>query len=197
MHAASSPFKRGVDVSGTRHLLAAAAHSNVRHFVFISIVGVDKKDWYYYADKRLIEQLIARSGIAFSILRTTQFHDFIHRFLDDLFLRFPIGFLPRGWRFQTIDTGEVAALLRDAVLRGPGGRLPDAGGPEILTLRHMADVWMETRGRRPIIPFPAPFLMGKAFARGHNLAPDQRVGRLTWREWVQKTLVPPAQMAAT
>lgn len=194
VHAASDPFREGIDPQGTRHLLSAAAQAGVSHIVYISIVGVDKKDWYYYADKLLCEQLIAQSGIGFSILRTTQFHDFIHRFLSELFLRFPIGFLPHHWRFQTIDTGEVADLLCEAVARGPAGRLPDAGGPEILTFREMADVWMEAKGRRLVLPLPAPLTLGKLgemgrpFTLGHNLAPDRRVGKRTWQQWVQQTL---------
>jgi uncharacterized protein YbjT (DUF2867 family) len=158
---------------------------------------VDKKDWFYYAQKFMVEQLIAQSGIGFSILRATQFHDFIHRFLDELLLRFPIGFLPHAWRFQTIDTGEVAVLLRDAVIRGPAGHLPDAGGPEILSFREMAEVWMQARGRRPIIPLPMPFLMGRSFTLGHNLAPDHRVGRRTWQEWVQQTVANQTRMETT
>lgn len=184
VHAASSPFKRGADVEGTRHLLQYAAEGSVGHIVYISIVGVDKKDWFYYEDKYESEQLIAQSGIEFSILRTTQFHDFVHRLLDEMFLRLPLGFLPRNWRMQPIDTGEVANLLLDAVQRGPGGRLPEAGGPQILSFDEMADVWMEAHGRRPVVHVPFPFLMGRAFTTDHVLTPERRVGQRTWRDWV-------------
>lgn len=184
VHAATSPFKRGVDVEGARRLLNHAAEAGVRHIVYISIVGVDKKDWFYYEDKFKSEQLIAQSGIDFSILRTTQFHDFVHRLLDEMFLRLPLGFLPRNWRMQPIDTAEVAELLLGAVRRGPGSHLPEAGGPQILSVRQMADAWMEVYGRRPVIEIPFPFLMGRAFTTDHVLTPQRRVGRRTWREWL-------------
>lgn len=184
VHAATSPFKRGADVEGTRRLLGHAAQAGVGHIVYISIVGVDKKDWFYYEDKFESEQLIAQSGIGFSILRATQFHDFIHRLLDEMFLRLPIGFLPRNWRMQPIDTGEVADLLLDVVQRGPGGHLPEVGGPEILDFGEMANVWMDVHGRRPVIRVPFPFLMGRAFTTDHVLTPQRRVGQRTWRQWV-------------
>ena len=185
VHAASSPFKRGVDVEGTNILLKHAAQAGVDHIVYISIVGVDKQDWFYYEAKFQCEQVIAASGLGFSILRTTQFHDFVHRLLDEMFLRLPLGFLPRGWRMQPIDSAEVAGLLLDAVRQGPAGYLPEAGGPEILSFRDMADVWMEVHGRRPVIHIPFPFLMGRAFTTDHVLTPHRRVGKRTWREWVR------------
>jgi uncharacterized protein YbjT (DUF2867 family) len=183
VHAATSPFKHGADVQGTRRLLHHAAETGVRHLVYISIVGVDKKDWFYYEEKLACEQLIARSGIPFTILRATQFHDFAHRLFDELFLRLPLGFLPRNWSMQPIDTAEVADLLLDAVHRGPGGHLPEAGGPEILSYRKMADVWMDVHGRQPVIHFPFPFLMGRAFTTDHVLTPDRHLGQRTWQEW--------------
>ncbi|MDX1417610.1 MAG: SDR family oxidoreductase [Candidatus Promineifilaceae bacterium] len=188
VHLASTPFKRGVDVAGTRHLLDAAKSADVKHIVFISIVGVDKRDWFFYTAKHDCEKLIADSGLPFSILRATQFHDFVHMLLNDIFLRSAIGFLPRGWRIQPIDSGEVAGLLFDAVRQRPSGRLPDAGGPEILTVKEIAATWTAVMGQRRIISIPFPILMGKAFGPGHNLAPDQRVGRITWADWVAQNL---------
>lgn len=184
VHAATSPFKRGVDLAGTRRLLDHAAAAGAAHIVYISIVGVDKKDWYYYEEKLACEALIEQSGMPYTILRATQFHDFIHRLLDEIFLRYPIGFLPYNWQFQPIDTGEVAGMLAGAVRRGPAGHLPEAGGPQILTFREMAHVWMEKHGRRLVVPIPFPFLMGRAFTTRHHLTPDRRVGKRTWREWV-------------
>lgn len=195
VHLASSPFKRGVDVSGTSHLLSAAKQAGVQHFVFISIVGVDKRDWFFYTAKHDCEQLISGSSIPFSILRATQFHDFAHMLLNDIFLRSSIGFLPKGWRIQPIDSGEVAAILFDAVQQGPSGYMPDAGGPEILTVKEMADIWMAAKGPRKVVALPFPFLMGKAFGTGHNLAPDNRVGQMTWAEWVTLNLAAPQEVS--
>ena len=186
VHAASFPFKRGADIKGTGYMLSAANLAGVQHIVYISIVGVDKRDWFYYKEKFACEQLIKESSIPFTILRATQFHDFANMLLKEMFLRSRIGFLPNGWRIQPIDGSEVAAILSAAVRKGPAGYLPEAGGPEVLTLEEMAETWMAVFGRRRIIKIPFPFLMGKAFGNGHNLAPDSRIGKLTWRDWVHQ-----------
>jgi uncharacterized protein YbjT (DUF2867 family) len=184
MHTASAPFNRGLDSKGTQHILDAAGQAGVGHIVYISIVGVDKQSWFYYEEKFLCEQLITRSGIPFTILRATQFHEFVDILLKELFLRLPIGILPKGWHIQPIDGGEVAGLLVAAIEAGPSGHLADAGGPEILAFEELASVWMDTNGRRPTITLPFPFLMGRAFTTADVLAPDQRIGRITWRGWV-------------
>src|SRR3989337_3515075 len=86
VHCASSPFRRTreVDVEGTRRLLAAAGRVGVSHFVYISIVGVDRIPLPYYKAKLAAERLIEESGVPYSILRATQFHSLIDRFLGTL-----------------------------------------------------------------------------------------------------------------
>lgn len=197
VHLASSPFERGVDVEGTRHLLAAAKEAGVSHIVYMSIVGVDYRDWYYYSAKHDCERLVEQSGIPFSIQRATQFHDFIHIILSLMLTRGPVGLLPRGWRFQPIDKGEVAGYLFDAIQNGPSGRLADLGGPQILSLQDTTATWLAAAGQRRVITVPFSFLMGRtiylmgrAFGTGHNLVRDRRVGVLTWKEWVAQHVHP-------
>jgi uncharacterized protein YbjT (DUF2867 family) len=188
VHLASAPFTRGADEAGTRHLLAAAGEVGLGHLLYMSIVGVDRGEFFYFDAKLACEQAIAASHIPYTIQRATQFHDFAHMLLDQMFLRWPIGFLPRGWRMQPIDAGEVADLLLEAVRAGPGGRLPDAGGPQILAFAEMAAIWMKTVGRRRTITIPFPLLMGPPYSKGYNLAPDHRMGTITWAEWVEANL---------
>jgi uncharacterized protein YbjT (DUF2867 family) len=184
VHAASAPFKRGLDSKGTQRILNAASQAGISHIVYISIVGVDKKSWFYYEEKFLCEQLISKSGIPFTILRATQFHEFVDILLKEMFLRLPIGILPKGWRIQPIDSGEVAGMLAASIEAGPSGYLEDAGGPEILAFEELASIWMDANGRRPTIKLPFPFLMGRAFTTTDVLAPEHRIGQITWRDWV-------------
>ena len=82
--------------------------------------------------------------------------------------------------------GEVAALLVDAVTAGPGGRLPDAGGPEVQTLGEMARLWRQVRGlRRPVVPLRLPGATGRAMATGGLLptGPGPR-GSVTFTAWL-------------
>jgi uncharacterized protein YbjT (DUF2867 family) len=194
VHAASSPVKRGVDVAGTARLLDQARVASVEHFVYISIVGIDRIGFNYYRNKLAAERLIETSDVPWTILRATQFHDFIDRILGTL-ARWPLAFIPTNWQFQSISTGEVADQLVAAVQQGPsrGGRLPDIGGPEVLRFGDMAKNWLAAQEmRRPIIHLPLPGKLSAGFRQGLNTTPRNRVGKLTWSEWLQARYSRPA-----
>src|SRR6476660_3094104 len=74
MHAASRP---GHDVAQARVLLDATRRAEVPHLVFVSIVGVDRVPLRYYRDKVEIEGLVAASGVPWTVLRASQFHDLL------------------------------------------------------------------------------------------------------------------------
>jgi uncharacterized protein YbjT (DUF2867 family) len=193
IHAASAGGKnlREVEVGGTGRLLALARAARVAHFVFVSIVGVEQIPYPLYRYKVEAENLVRAADVPWSILRATQFHNLIEwRFLEPAGRR-PLFLMPTDFKFQPIDPSEVAARLVEAVASGPGGRLPDIGGPEVLTLGRMAQIWMDARGaRRPIIHLPLPGRLAAAFRHGRNTCPSARYGRITWAEWAQRTNVP-------
>ena len=109
VHCASSPTKtRQTDVEGTERLLRAAGRAGVSHFVFISIVGVDRNPYFpYYRMKLEVERVIESSPVPWTILRATQFHEFVLRIVQ-LLDRIPVMMTPRGFLLQPIDIGEVA-----------------------------------------------------------------------------------------
>jgi len=189
VHAASSPFRhtQQIDVDGTRRLLERARASTVSHIVYISIVGIDRIPFPYYKYKLAAEELVQRSGIPWSILRATQFH-----YLLDLILqaatKFPlVTTLPTDLHFQSVAESEVAHRLHEIVQVGPGGRLPDMGGPEVHTMGELAQSWLSLRGmRQAVIPLWLPGKSAQGFRRGYNTCPQQTVGKITWAEWVQQ-----------
>lgn len=186
VHAASAPFPRAVEVEGGRHLIAAAQAEGVEHFVYVSIVGVDEIDFSYYDSKRHVEQMLADSGLPYSIQRATQFHAFVNQIIQAL-AKLPVILLPKGWRFQPLSADDVAARLAAIVENGPEGRAPDLAGPEVLTLVEMLTTWMEANGvRKPILRIPVPGGLSRGFREGHNLAPERALGGLTWNEYVQR-----------
>ena len=75
------------------------------------------------------ERIVKNAGVPFTILRATQFHALLDRMFGDGLLRFPIGVVPGSFKFQTIDTGEVADRMLELVEAGPSGRAADIGGP--------------------------------------------------------------------
>ena len=186
VHAASSPFRRTreVDVEGTRRLLEAAKAAGVSHFVYISIVGIDRIPLPYYKHKLAAERLIEESGVPYSIQRAPQFFTLLDDVLRNL-LRFPVGVYPAGFKFQPIDPGEVAERIVQQVGAGPGGRLPEIAGPEVRTAGELARVWLKARGkRRLLLPLPLFGKVAAGYRAGRNCAPDSKYGRITWAEWL-------------
>lgn len=185
VHTASQVLKRQVDVDGTGRLLEAAGKVGVEQFVYISIVGVDQIDFGYYKNKLAAERLIEASGLPWTIQRATQFHSFVDLILGSL-TRLPLAFMPRQWQFQSIAGADVADQLLAAVQEGAAGRLPDIGGPDILPLDEMVRSWLAVQGkRRAIVHLPFPGGLSAGFRRGLNTVPDNRVGKISWEQWLE------------
>ena len=186
VHCASSPFRRTrqVDVDGAGLLLAAARQAGVAHFLYISIIGIDRIPLPYYKAKLAAEKAIEDSGLAYTILRAPQFHTLLDTILAG-FLRFPVGLLPSGFRFQPIDAGEVAGRMIEFAAGEPAGRVPDIAGPEVRTVNDLARAWLKARGkRRLLIPLPLFGKVASGFRAGHNTAPDSKYGKITWEQWL-------------
>ena len=193
VHAASNPMGSKVDVDGTEALLRHARDAGVRHFVYISIVGIDKmQEFSYYRNKLAAEEIIKAAGVPWTILRTTQWHAFIERILTPL-TRFPVAFAPKKWQFQSMDEGEVAEHMLSAVVDGPSGMLPEIGGPEVLLMGDMARARLDAMGLgRPLMNLPIRFGPAAGFKAGLNTVPENRAGKITWAEWLAKRYAAPA-----
>ncbi len=189
LHCATSPFRgaRNTDVEGTRRLLEAAkASGGSSHLFYISIVGIDRVPLPYYKQKLAAEKVIEESGVPFSILRAVQFHTLIDRVLDGA-LRLRVAPLPKSFRFQPIETGEVAARMVEYAAKGPSGRLPDLGGPEVRTLGDLASAWLRARRTRALIlPLPLFGKIATGFHNGYNCTPDHAEGKITWEQWLER-----------
>ncbi len=189
VHAASSPFKhtRRIDVDGTRLLLEQALAAGVTHVIYISIVGIDRIQYAYYRAKLVAEALVQNSGLPWSLLRATQFHYLVDLFFQAVIKLPLVTLLPTDLQCQSIAEREVASRLCELVAAGPRGRLPDLGGPEVLTAGEMMDSWLKLRRlHRRVLPLHVPGTVAQGFRCGYNTCPDQPVhGRITWTEWVQ------------
>jgi uncharacterized protein YbjT (DUF2867 family) len=190
IHAASDPRRsEEVDVRGTRRLIDAARTAGVGHVVYISIVGVDVIPYPYYRRKLAAEGIIQRSGLPWSTLRATQFHSLVDAFIRAS-ARMPLVMpLPTNFRFQSVETSEVPERLVNIAANAPQGRLPDFGGPEVLTLREAAETWREImRVSKPIVALPLPGRLAAAFRAGKNTAPAGERGSLRWRDWLIRAM---------
>lgn len=190
VHAASATTRpwsyHSVDVEGTRRLLQAAKRANVRHFLYPSIVGMEGVPHPYFKPKLLAEGLVVEAGVAWTIMRATQFYSLFDQMIR-LAARLPVLALPARWTIQPIDPAEVADQVVLLLGAGPSGRTPSVGGPEVRTLGEMAEAWVQHRGlRRRVVNFPIPGRLSRAFASGQMTCPEQAVGRVRWEDWLDR-----------
>ncbi|MEU2716441.1 NAD(P)H-binding protein [Streptomyces sp. NPDC007205] len=182
VHCAST--QRGGDEKAAEHLVAAARRAGVGHLVYISIVGVDRVPLGYYRTKLAVERQIEASGLGWTILRTTQFHDLLVSVLGGL-AKAPVLLVPAGVPDQPVEVAEVADRLAGLALAGPAGRVADMGGPEVRTLDSLARSYLRATGRRRAVA-RVPLFGGtyRAARAGGLLTPEQAVGKTTFEEYL-------------
>ncbi len=184
IHAASNPARPAtVDVRGTALLTGAAAQTGVEHLIYPSIVGVDDHPFFYYRAKAAAEQRIEQGRVPHTIVRATQFHEF----LDRIFSTGPFITVFPGFSFQVIDGDYVADRLVALVAAGPQGRVADLGGPHPERMRSMAATWKAaSRSRRPVVPVPVVGKTAAAFRRNQHHTPNRATGTPTWDTWLER-----------
>lgn len=190
------------DEDKARHLVQAASRAGVRHLVFISVVGADRIPitsrtdramFGYFGSKLAAEHTIAASGLPWTTVRATQFHDFILSMAQQM-ARMPVAPVPSGFRVQPVDTAEVAVQLVELALRAPAGLVADIAGPRVYELSELIRAYLRATGkRRPIVPVRLPGQAARAYRAGGNLAPDRAVGRRTWEDFLAAELCQPSR----
>jgi uncharacterized protein YbjT (DUF2867 family) len=174
------------DVAAARHLIEAARQAGRPHLAYISIVGVDRMPFLYYKSKLDVEGQVENSGLPWTVLRATQFHDLILRGCQAL-ARLPVMPVPARTSFQPIDAGEVAGRLAELAVGPAAGRVPDMGGPEVRSFAELARSYLAASGRRrPVFPVLLTGAMPAGFRRGDHLTPDHAVGRKTFAQFLSE-----------
>ena len=190
VHLAGS--QKGDDVK-TLNLVRAASRVGTPHLVYISVVGadrvpvvsgIDRAMFGYYASKRAAERVVAGSGLPWTTLRATQFHELM--LLTAQFMaKLPVLPVLAGFRFQPVAAAEVATRLVELALGAPSGLVPDIGGPKVYGMDEMLREYLRAAGkRRPIIPVWAPGKAARAIRAGANLTPERAVGKQTWEKFL-------------
>ena len=181
------------DEDKARNLVRAAARAGTRHLVYISVVGADRVPvvsgadramFGYFASKLAAERVVADSGVPWTTLRATQFHDLILMVARQM-AKLPVIPVPAGFRFQPVDTGEVAGRLVELALGRPAGLVPDMAGPRVYPVPGLLRGYLRAAGRRRVmVPVPLPGRAARAVRAGANLAPGRAVGRRTWEDFL-------------
>ncbi|MCP3764593.1 SDR family oxidoreductase [Domibacillus sp. A3M-37] len=184
IHAATSPIKnsKNVEVSGFEEFLRKIPH--IKHFIYPSIVGIDEIPFNYYKLKYEAEGLLENSSIPYTIARATQFHHFV----ENLFLSKPFFkryIVPGNIKCQSVDVSEFANHLIGLVDKGPQGRTNDFGGPDIMTLREMAELKIKVNNEtNKIVSISLPGKLYRSFLDGKNTNSIQRTGKITFEKYL-------------
>lgn len=169
------------ETAGT-HLVGAGEMAGVRHFVTLSIVGVDRVRNPYYAGKLRQEEIVRGGAVPWTILRATQFHDFAGQLLGGM--PGPVAIVPKG-RVQPVAVREVAEALADLAVQAPQGMAPELAGPREESLVDMARRLITAGGarRRPIVPVHLPGGMNSGGLLPTGPGPR---GTVTFDEWLKE-----------
>lgn len=166
------------DEDKARNLVAAARRAGVQHLLYISVVGadripvvsgVDRNMFGYFASKRAGEVIVEESGIPWTTLRATQFHDIVLLTAEQM-AKLPVIPVPRGLRVQPVDAADVADRLVELALGKPAGLVPDLAGPTVYDMRELLRGYLRAVDRRrPIMPIGLPGKAARAMVGGANL----------------------------
>lgn len=171
-----------------RNLLAAEAAAGVRHHVALSIVGTDRSpDIGYFRAKVAQEKLIEASGIAYTIIRSTQFLEFLGGIADSgadgNVVRVSPGL------FQPIAADDVAAFVADVALAAPRNGIVEIAGPERAPFNEFVARYLKAVGDpRKVVSDPeARYYGGRVGERSLVPLGEARLGRIGFDEWLHRS----------
>jgi uncharacterized protein YbjT (DUF2867 family) len=171
-----------------RNLLAAEKAAGVKHHVALSIVGTDRTpDNGYFRAKVAQEKLIVASGIPYTIVRATQFLEFLGAIAEAAVDAGAIKVSPGA--FQPIAADDVASLVADAALAAPKNGIVDIAGPERAPFNAFIARYLKAIGDvRQVVGDPAARYWG-GLVDDRSLVPlgEARLGRITLDEWIRRS----------
>src|SRR5689334_10703478 len=168
-----------------KNLLAAEEEAGVRHHVAVSIVGADRlPDSGYLRAKLAQEALVEGSSVPSTILRSTQFFEFLGAIVaggtEDGEIRLPDALL------QCVAADDVAATLAELAVGEPLRGTVELGGPEALPLAEVDRRWLANRGdERQVTADPHARYFGTELRTSSLVAgPDARRGVVHLTDWL-------------
>jgi uncharacterized protein YbjT (DUF2867 family) len=170
-----------------RNLLAAEAAAGVRHHVALSIVGTDRSDNGYFRAKVAQEKLIVASGLPYSIIRATQFMEFLGGIAsssaDENIVRLPPVL------FQPIAADDIAPIVAEVALAAPRNGIVEIAGPERAPFNEIVARYLKAVGDpREVVRDPEARYWGGSVEE-RSLVPlgEARLGHIGLDEWFRRS----------
>jgi uncharacterized protein YbjT (DUF2867 family) len=171
-----------------RNLLAAEATAGVRHHVAVSIVGTDRSpDNGYFRAKVAQEKVIESSRIPYTIIRSTQFMEFLGGIAAEGTKGNVVRISPG--LFQPIAADDVAATVADVALGAPRNGIVEIAGPERAPFNEIIACYLKAIGDpRDVVSDPeARYFGGRVEERSLVPLGEARLGRIGLDEWVRRS----------
>jgi len=170
-----------------RNLLAAEAAAGVRHHVALSIVGTDRSDNGYFRAKVAQENLIRNSSIPYTIIRSTQFLEFLRGIADSSADGNKVRISPG--LFQPIAANDVATIVAEVALAPPRGGVVEIAGPERVPFNEIVARYLKAVGDpREVVRDPeARYFGGRVEELSLVPLGEARLGRIGLDEWLRRS----------
>ncbi|NUO50513.1 MAG: SDR family oxidoreductase [Polyangiaceae bacterium] len=171
--------------TSTRNLLAAEAEAGVRHHVALSIVGTERlPESGYLRAKVAQERLIEASSIPYSIVRSTQFFEFVKRIADEATVADVVRLPPV--LVQPIAAEEAAAAVTDVALGAPLNGTMEVAGPDQVRFDVLVERGLGARKdpRRVVVDPHARYFGTELSERSLVAEADARLGKVHFEEWL-------------
>ena len=176
-----------------RNLVAAEAAAGVRHHVALSIVGTDRTpDNGYFRAKVAQENLIEASGIPYTVIRSTQFLEFLGAIADASAQGNNVRVSPG--QFQPIAADDVAAIVADVALAPPRNGIVEIAGLERAPFNEFVARYLKAIGDpREVVGDPeARYYGGRVEELSLVPLGEARLGRIGFDEWFRRSQVKPS-----
>jgi uncharacterized protein YbjT (DUF2867 family) len=170
-----------------RNLLAAEAAAGVRHHVALSIVGTDRSDNGYFRAKVAQEKLIEASGVPYTIIRSTQFMEFLRGIATEGTKGNTVRLSPG--LFQPIAADDVAPIVAEVALAAPRNGIVEIAGPERAPFNEIIARYLKAVGdpRQVVSDSEARYFGGRVEERSLVPLAEARLGRIGLDEWLRRS----------
>ena len=169
----------------TRNVLAAETAAGVRHHVVLSIVGTDRlQDSGYFRGKLAQEEAVQAASVPYTILRATQFFEFLGRIVDSSTEGDTVHLPPVLIQPEAAD--DVAAALADIAVGAPVNGIVELAGPDAFRFDELARRFLSASNdpRRVIADVDARY--AGAELSEHSLTPGEnaRIAPTRFEDWL-------------
>ncbi|MFC0506583.1 SDR family oxidoreductase [Micromonospora costi] len=168
------------------NMLAAAKEAGVGHAVILSIVGADQvPDLVYYRAKVLQEDILKAGPVPYSIVRATQFFEFMDAVLswtaDENTVRLPATLV------QPMAAADVAQAVADVSVGAPLQGTRNVAGPEVFPLDELGRITLAARGdKRTVVTDDTAGMFAAASGDALIAKDDAVIAKTSYREWLAR-----------